>query len=142
MTITVKQLRMMKACDSQVELFKQTFGESVELTRELVLAHASKFDLHWFACDYLKGNKLEAYQKARASALEAYYREIASVWDAYNRETVSAWEACQKEIALAREAWQKERSLAREACQKAIDSAWEACHEAIAIIFCDVLEIE
>jgi hypothetical protein len=100
MTITLKQLRKMAACDSQVELFKQTFGESVELTRKLVLAHACKFDLHWFAYNYLKGKKLEAYDKAIAPAREACQKEIAPALEAYYKAIAPAEEAYKKARAI------------------------------------------
>jgi hypothetical protein len=131
MTITLKQLRRMGACAPQVKLFKQTFGKSVELTRELVLAHASKFDLHWFACNYFKGKKLEAYQKARASAREAYQKAMASALEASREATAPARDTCQEAIASAEEDYEKARA-----------SAWEAYKKAIAIAFCDILESE
>jgi hypothetical protein len=80
MNITLRQLRKWGACEPQVELFKQLFGEEVELTEALVLEHGPKFDLNWIAEKIMTPERLEAYQKAIAPAEEAYEKATAAAF--------------------------------------------------------------
>jgi hypothetical protein len=131
MIVTVKQLREMGACVPQVKLFKKTFGESVELTRELVLDHASKFDLDWFAYHFLTREKRRAFNKMVNPALGVCLKATASAWKAFEKAINVEWETYLKVI-----------DSAVEARNKATAPAWEAYKKSRAIALCDVLEIE
>ena len=48
-TLTLQTLIDKHACLSQAELFGNTFGDSVEVTPELCLSVADKFDWDWAA---------------------------------------------------------------------------------------------
>ena len=71
MTITLKQLRRAGACEPQVKLFKDTFGESAEVTLENALKMADKFDWTWAANNLLPAPAGKAYSQALAPAWEA-----------------------------------------------------------------------
>ncbi|MDR3562068.1 MAG: hypothetical protein P4N59_11620, partial [Negativicutes bacterium] len=51
--ITLGQLRTAGACQNQRKLFEETFGNSVEITEEICLAHANKFCWDWAAKNLL-----------------------------------------------------------------------------------------
>jgi len=72
MKITLKQLRLIGACEPQVELFKETFGTEAELTVENAIRYGALFDIEWIANKVLKGDKLTDYG-AKRDALDADY---------------------------------------------------------------------
>jgi hypothetical protein len=72
MKITLKQLRLIGACEPQVELFKATFGTEVELTEANAVQYGALFDIDWLASELLKGDKLADY-RAKRDALYADY---------------------------------------------------------------------
>ena len=73
MKITLKQLRLIGACEPQVDLFKETFGTEAELTVENAIRYGALFDINWIANKVLKGDKLADY-RAKRDALYADYR--------------------------------------------------------------------
>ena len=72
MKITLKQLRLIGACEPQVELFKEIFGTEAELTVENALRYGALFDIDWIASKVLQGDKLDDYRAKRAT-LDADY---------------------------------------------------------------------
>ena len=72
MTITLKQLRLLGACDEQVKLFRDTFGNSVELTKKVVREHCGKFDVDWIACKVLPVPLYADYESKRAMLYAVY----------------------------------------------------------------------
>lgn len=70
--ITLKMLRDLEACQDQVDLFEETFGQSVTLTKAIVNQHAGKFDICWFASQVLKGPALAEYKKVQGPAWAEY----------------------------------------------------------------------
>ena len=66
--ITLTFLKSLDACQAQVDLFAQTYGESVTPTLELIEAAAQLFDFDWL------GGKVfgEAYREAMAPHRQAY----------------------------------------------------------------------
>ena len=73
MKITLKQLRLLGACDQQVELFKARFGEEVELTEALVMEHGKDFDLGWIAGKIFKVDILAKWD-AELAPINAKWR--------------------------------------------------------------------
>ena len=72
MKITLRQLRRIGACKGQVALFKKTFGEEVELTRENAVAYGALFDVNWLAEVIFDATKLADY-RAKCAPLWADY---------------------------------------------------------------------
>jgi hypothetical protein len=101
MTITLKMLRLKGACKDQVKLFKDTFGESVFVTRELCEKFASLFDFKWTALSFLSASAWVEYEEARASALAEYEKARASAWAEYEEVCASAWAEYRKVSATA-----------------------------------------
>jgi hypothetical protein len=80
MTITVKQLRKLKACEEQVDLFKKLFGESVEITEALIKEHSAKFDIYWLAKNLFSGSLLATYEASRDQLWATYEASHAIVF--------------------------------------------------------------
>mgnify|MGYP000921024585 CR=1 FL=1 len=110
MKITLSMLE--GACEPQRALFAELFGQEVELTLELCIEHAAKFNWCWAAQNLLPpksqaaydkalATASEAYDKAHAPASEAYYKAIDSARAAYNKAIDSARAAYNKAIATA-----------------------------------------
>ena len=66
--ITYAQLEQLEACDTQLELFKERFGEVLELTVETDPAIAAGFDIDWLANKVLTASNRREYKKATAAA--------------------------------------------------------------------------
>jgi hypothetical protein len=81
MKITLKQLRLIGACEPQVELFKATFGTEVELTEANAVQYGALFDIDWLASELLKGDKLADY-RAKRDTLYADYEAKRDALDA------------------------------------------------------------
>ena len=77
--ITLTLLKSLDACQAQVDLFAQTYGESVTPTLALFEAAAQLFDFDWL------GGKVfgEAYREALAPHLKAYREAVAPHLKAY-----------------------------------------------------------
>ena len=101
-TLTLQTLIDEHACLSQAELFSNTFGDSVEVTPELCLSVADKFDWDWAArhllssvarADYVRATEACAddYDRVTAPAWADYVRATASAQADYNRATAPAW---------------------------------------------------
>ena len=75
-TIDVEQLRAKGACEDQVQLFQETFGDTLELKSKdhaLKLAKnmAQDFDFNWAAWNLL--NDFKAYEEAVAQLFAEMY---------------------------------------------------------------------
>ena len=91
MKITYEQLESLDACEDQLNLFQSLFGEEVEVTRELVITHADKFDWDWAAEKLLPRKKSAEYERVRAPAWAEYERVRAPAWAEYERVRAPAW---------------------------------------------------
>ena len=118
--LTLARLVKAGACQPQVDLFKQHFGKSVEVTEEVCLAHASEFSWGWAANHFLTPSALDAYDAARAPAWAAYDAAQASAWAAYNA-AMTPWVA-----------YDAARASAWVAYDAARASAWVAYDAAVA----------
>ena len=88
--ITLTFLKSLDACQAQVDLFAQTYGESVTPTLELIEAAAQEFDFDWLggkvfgeAYEEARAPHLKAYEEARAPHLKAYLEAMAPPTQAY-----------------------------------------------------------
>lgn len=81
--ITVKLLRRLGACEDQVTLFRETFGDSVIPTPELAERYGDLFDIDWLAHEALKAPLWEAYQEAKVPLLKAFVEAAAPLLKAY-----------------------------------------------------------
>ena len=84
-TITYTQLQTLGACENQLELFKQLFGDEVKLTLEVVKEHGHKFDIQWAANMLLSKEALAEYKRVRDAALAEYKRVEGAALAEYER---------------------------------------------------------
>ena len=79
MKITLRQLRLLGACEPQVELFKATFGTEVELTEANAVRYGALFNITWLADKLLKvkGGKLADYRAKLAPLTADYWAKLA-----------------------------------------------------------------
>lgn len=90
-TLTLKQLTYAGACEGQVELFRERFGESVKVTEELCRSVAGEFDWGWAARCLLSRAAQDTYDAAEATAWDAYYAARAATWAAYRAAAATAF---------------------------------------------------
>jgi cell division septum initiation protein DivIVA len=89
--ITLEELKNKNACSEHLELFKRHFGESVKLTREVLIAAPSQgFNLDWLAENFLSEYQRAEYQRVTAPALAEYERVTAPALAEYERVTAPA----------------------------------------------------
>ena len=87
--ITLNQLKGLNACEEQLKLFEETFGEEVSFKTKaqavkVAVKMAHKFDFYWASDNLLKGDCLEVYLEALAPFLKAYNEAEAPLLKAYN----------------------------------------------------------
>jgi uncharacterized membrane protein YqiK len=99
--LTLKQLTDADACKPQLALFKDTFGDQAEVTVELAISVADKFDWTWAANNLLSYPALAEYHKAKAPALAEYQKAMATAWAEYNKAKAPALAEYQKAMATA-----------------------------------------
>ena len=68
MELTAKLLESKGACPNQVALFRERFGESVQVTEELCVAVDTEFNWDWAATNLLSARAQKAYSEATARA--------------------------------------------------------------------------
>ena len=82
-----------QACQEQVDLFRQLFGEQVELTAELAVKYANRFNVSWCVDKLLTASAQKAYAEAVAPALKAYKEATAPTLKVYNEAKAIALKA-------------------------------------------------
>jgi len=112
MKITLTQLYTAHACSDQVLLFKHFFGGEVEVTRELALQYASRFDFEWAAKTLLSSLARKMYREATASVWKAYDEASKPAWKAYIKTTAPAWTTYRKATAPARKEYEEAIAIA------------------------------
>jgi hypothetical protein len=138
-TLTYSDLVRWKACKSQLRQARATFGDSVTLTRAVLLraAHAG-LDVHWLAPRLLLRELLLDFPLDRAPALVQadFDRAMASALAAFDRTTTSARADFDRAMASARAAFYREVDLAkpppRADFDRAVDLAMAEFNRAIA----------
>jgi hypothetical protein len=129
-TLTLQTLKDKKACTVQLLLFKQLFGESVEISESACILVADKFDWNWAANKLLSTSARKAYNEATASALKAYCEAKASAGKAYYEATAPAWQAYCEVSESAGKAYYEATAPALKAYCEVSASAGEAYDEA------------
>ena len=75
MKITLRNLKAKGACEEQVALFKETFGQSVEVTEETCdKAVKAGIDFNWASANLLSRTQLAEYQRIEGPAWAEYQR--------------------------------------------------------------------
>jgi hypothetical protein len=111
--LKLQQLVDLDACVDQVDLFRRTFGDSVDVTPDLCERYAAEFDWGWAAKHFLTERAYEAYDAAERPLMEAY--------EAARRPLMEAYEAARRPLMEAYEAYE-----AYEAARRPLQEAYEA----------------
>ena len=97
-TITLNQLKGLDACEDQLKLFEEVFGDTVSFKTKaqavkVAVKVAHKFDFDWASDNLLKGVYRKAYWEAEASLEEDYYEAVDPFWKAYREARDPLWNA-------------------------------------------------
>ena len=111
-TITLQQLIDKDACIAQVKLFKNTFGDSVEVTRELAIKYAKDFAFDWAADNLLDAPAWKIYKETTAPAWKLYEDTIAPALKLYEETCATAMEIYEETCAPARKLYEETRATA------------------------------
>ena len=84
MKVTLKQLKRLKACKDQYDLFAALGLDGVKITEELCIKHAQDFDWDWAAHNLLRKPHWEAYFLTTEPHREAYDLAVKSSRQAYD----------------------------------------------------------
>jgi len=84
------------ACVGQVELFRDKFGDAVEVSEGLCKSMACMFNFDWAARHLLSDTAWKAYEEAKATAWKACGEGKATgwAWKDYEEATAPALKAC------------------------------------------------
>jgi len=110
--LKLQQLIDADACLEQVELFRSTFGDQVEVTVELALSVFDKFDWDFAARNFLSAPAWAEYEKVTAPAWAEYEKVTAPAWVEYNKVMAPAWVEYNKVMAPALAEYNKVRTPA------------------------------
>ena len=88
--MTIAKLREAGACPDELERLQRQFGESVEITEEWCIAHASECEWEW-ASRMLSPPARVEYYRTEAAALAEYWRIEATARAEYDRVVAAAW---------------------------------------------------
>ena len=95
-TLTIKTLEAKGACTSQVERFRDLFGDSVTITPERCVEHAAQFDWSWAAKKLLAPSAYVEYEWVRVTAYAEYTRVCDTADAEYKRARVTAYAEYQR----------------------------------------------
>src|ERR1700728_4070397 len=90
MNITLQQLKAKGACEEQVALFAEHFGQGSEVTLEKCLSVAGIFDWYWAAKRFLLPTRRAEYFRVEATAWVEYFRAVATARAEYEHAVASA----------------------------------------------------
>jgi hypothetical protein len=139
-SITLRWLKAEEACRSQVDLFRDTFGESADVSRAAATEAArAGLDVDWLAARLLDDPARRAYEEARATARRAYEEARAPARRAYEEARAPARRAYEEAMATARRAYDEAMAPARRAYDEATATTRRAYEEARATALCNLL---
>ena len=92
MILTLQQLENVGACESQVLLFRELFGDQVEVTEQSCVAVADKFHWDFAAINFLSAPARAEFDKMNATALAEYDMVSAAAWAEFNKVIAAALE--------------------------------------------------
>ena len=116
--ITLADLQATGACQSQVDLFRATFGDEVKLNkRNLAKALRTQLDVSWCARFLTAPARAEyarviaparaEYDRVRAAALAEYDRVRVAAWAESARVMAPAWAEYERVMAAARAEYER-----------------------------------
>ena len=126
MKLTANDLEKANACHSQIDLFREHFGDGGTVTLAKVRKVAALFDWDWAAEHLLSPKSWAEYRRALASALAEYNRATASAWAEYDRARAPALAKHDRARAAAQAEYDRATAPALAEYQRAKAPAWFA----------------
>ena len=124
---TLKQLTDARACSGQVALFKETFGDSVNVTVARARKVADKFD--WsFAVQFLDDEGKAEYKRVRGAALAEYKRVCGAALAEYKRVRGAALAEYQRVRDAAWAEYERVRDAALAEYKRVCGTAWASAY--------------
>ena len=136
-TITLDQLKSLNACEEQLKLFEEVFGDTVSFKTEaqatkVAVKMAHKFDFGWASDNLLKGGYRKAHEEAEASLYKAYEEAREPLLKAYEEAVATLWKAYKEAEAPLYKAYKEAEAPLYEAYEEAVAPLLKAYEEAIA----------
>ena len=125
--LTLQQLRDVRACDEQVELFKQHFGDSVRVTVARAKKFSTVFNFDFAARHFLSTAARKVYEDTRAAA-----------WKVYKDTCAPALKVCDDTRAREWKVYKDTYAAARKVCDDACAAARKVCDDTRAAAFATV----
>jgi hypothetical protein len=101
--ITLKQLEEFGACESQRILFKARFGESVKLTKKVILKHQHEFNLYWLSVFALNAANQKRLSEETSEAYNEYWALRTEVMKEYDNWRNKNWRSPEYTVKLIKE---------------------------------------
>jgi len=86
MYLTVKMLKKHKACQEQVDMFEATFPDGVQVTEDVCLAVADKFEFTWAAGHLLPPEARAEYKAEHTPILADYFARQSPSGEEYRQQ--------------------------------------------------------
>jgi cell division septum initiation protein DivIVA len=142
-TVTLERLKNKNACSEHIKLFEKHFGESVRLTREVLIAAAPQgFNLDWLAENFLNKKQRAEYKRVEADALAQCERVEADAWAEYKRVTADALAQYQRVKAPALAQYQRVETPALAEYQRVTADALAQYQRVKAQALADILQLD
>ena len=106
-TLTISTFAALGACGPQRTKFQKLFGDSVEITEALCVAHAATFNFDWAASHLLSASARAEYDRVEAAAWAEYDRVEAAARAEYDRVTAPARAEYERVEAAARAEYER-----------------------------------
>ena len=131
-TITLKNLIDLKACQKQVDLFIQHFGESAKVTEaNCIKAGLLGFDINWLADKTLSPKGLKKYNKA-----------LKPLWDEYLKARNTLYDEYYKALKPLDDEYYKALKPLRDEYNKALKPLWDEYLKARGLAFYNAILID
>jgi hypothetical protein len=109
--ITLKQLEELGACESQRILFRVRFGESVKLTKKVILKHQHEFNLNWLSVYVLNDANQKRLGEEAQEAYNEYWDLRTAVIKEYENWRDKNWTGPEYTVKLAKESEKRDKKI-------------------------------
>lgn len=121
-TLSLNQLKSLKVCSEQLEIFETTFGDEMELTKdnwEIILDKMSQITWRFIGYLFTRSQK------------EKYEKTIQPEWEKYKKAIQPNYEKYEKAILVEEEKYTETKQLKRKRCKNSDQPDWKKFHKEI-----------
>ena len=98
MYLTSEILKAKGACADQVNIFSSLYPEGVEITLSECLKHATTFDWHWAARNFLSAGLVDTYNARVKPIKDTYDAQVQSLGNTYAAQVQALWNAQEAQV--------------------------------------------